>query len=435
MADNLFIITAFKSLCASYVGRYAMYTYLFICFVIMTCQLLKSAVYDSHIAGCSIRIDTPGSIKMMLPGADLIHTILLDKVCPFTERSIQNHLDQARKHDNFFILGAYACDDLLDVAYVDGKSLLARLFLLQGSRKSIDPFKKMKIKRTEFFECTYINDRLEIRAIGDIAHAQCRGTLLHNITRYLLAKDGEFALKCNGLLAQKLQEYGRLSLLSDDSSLCAAQIAYQMGDLHRARKWYQLIDHENISASTARELSRGCLNVALAFGLDNVTYVTPLLQKIVDLNSSPELVAEAAGRLGEIYYRQKDYAKSLTFMQLSAENGSVKAMCNLGTYYRNHENIKDALKWHYAAADKGALPGMLNLFVDLAIESKEHGIGVDTLSDYADELVLVINKGYGSNEAEKYVLNVFPKQAPEGYKIALKMIKRYTTIPLLEKFA
>jgi TPR repeat protein len=274
-----------------------------------------------------------------------------------------------------------------------------------------------------------------MRAIGDLAYAQCKGTLLHNVTRYVLAKDGELALKRNGLLEEKLQEYDRSSLISDEACLANGRMAYRMRDFHRARKWYQLIDHKDISASMARELSKGCLHVAVAFGLEHLTYVIPLLKKIINLNASQEFVAEAAGRLGEIYYRQNDHEKSLKCMQKSAEGGSIKAMCNLGTHYRKNGNIKEALKWHCAAANEGALPGMINLFVDLAIESKQHDIEKSKLCDYADELILVMNKGDVSNEAEDYVLNVFPEQAPEGYKMALRMIKQYASRPMLSKFS
>lgn len=414
-----------------YIGRFAMYTYLFLCLVVMTYQLLIFASDDAHAALCNLQI----TIKATLPDSNIMHTIDLNQSCPFTGRSIQDHLIQAQKHNSFFILGAYACDDSQKVSYADGKSLLTRLLLLQSPRQSVDPITQKRIAQTEFFECAYINDRLEMRAMGDISYAKRKGTLLYNTTRYLLAKDAEAALQQHDMLAQKLEEHNCSSLLSDDLCIINGQAAYQMQDLHRAYIWYQLADGKHLTSAQNRErLKEGCLEVAIACGLEKRALSISLLEKILSLGCSNEQTGEVAGRLSELC---QDCNMKIFWMKKSARAGSIKGMCNLGNLYRQYrkDDIKKAIYWHHKTAESGALPGMVQLFCDIALEPQEHGIATDTLRMYADKLVETFNKGYSTDDQENYILNVFPKKLPKDYACALKMIKQYASIPMLPAVA
>lgn len=406
-----------------------MNAYLSIVMTIVTLQLVHCA--EEHYY--TICADDSGSIKAVSPNFGRMHIINADDKCLLTDRLIKDYLEEAYKNDSFFLLGAYSCDESEKYTYVDGKTLLARKFRMNGPRQSIDPISKAEIKKTEFLECTYINDQLHIRGLGDILQGTTKGTILHNTAAYLLARDAELALKKNDLLEQKMQEYDCSSLPSVDMCLANGQMAYQMKDFHRASKWYGLVDCKDLSKDKVFSFSEGCLKVAIACGLKNPQIAIPLLEKVVALKVSDNLIGEAAGRLGQIYYEQNDIENKMKWTEISAKAGSIKSMCNLGSHYRKNDDIQKAIYWHHKVAQKGALPGMLNLFYDIAIEPKKHFIQDDALQDYANKLVRVLNKNHADDEQENYILHLFPRQCPGGYAAALEVIKKYTSVPILDE--
>jgi hypothetical protein len=407
-----------------------MNTYLCTIMMLMAYRLLIAAD-ECSVIPYVVRMYDDGSIVAISSKSRTAHIIPQNYRCLLTDRLIKDYLDEACKQEKFFLLGAYSCGQADDYTYVDGKTLLARQLCVGGPRRFIDPISKHEIKRTAFFECSYNSDHLRIRGLGDVSQAKLKGTLLHNMTVYLLAKEAELALQSHGMLEQKLQEYDYSSLVSDDMCIANGQAAYHMEDLDRAYMWYRLADGSRfISAQSKKLLSDGCLNVALACGLEKRALAIPLLEKVLSLGCSNEAIGGIAGRLSELH---QDRDKKLFWMKKSALAGSAKGMCNLGTLYQNSD-IKKAIYWHKKAAENGARPGMIHLFCDIALESQGHGIEIDTLCDYANKLVKVFNKKYATDDQEEYVRNIFPKRSPQGYACALAMIREYATVPMLDEF-
>lgn len=354
--------------------------------------------------------------SILLPKAD--RTIDLEYIEPFRERPIKNFILETKETDTPWLFTL--CHNEMNDYHVYN----ALDFMAWYAESNKDPLTKSQITGLDFFICEHSNEQLHINHVGATQDLFNQKSLLRLLFSYITSTE----IECKNNIALHISNFYSGQMHDLPSAIRWCQKAAKNNDLNAiAELGYLFKEYGDLNKAffyLQDAAERGDIYAAINLGYlhakkENFGLAFQWLKIGADKG-----VPEAMRQLGNLHYKLGETNKAIHWLtEAMALHNNPATMVDLAFAHRTKKQFDKAIDLYVRAAELNYPTLDLFYTLHLAIGHPAHEKASD-LEKYANMLVDRIN----THDQE---IASFQQEVPDRYQMAVDMIERYATKPIL----